>query len=282
MVTAIPDDDVSIDPEFQAMGSALAPIELRLLEESLKKEGCRDDLVVWRHLRLLLDGHNRYCFCWRHGIPYKIKLIDLPDRDSAKAWILKTQLGRRNLTDFRRAEVALQLAELDSAYATMLKSSRMREKNAGKSLPLDKLGNSVKIDTLGTAAKHAKLSRATVHKAKVIAEKAPEETKKRLRSGEAKIDPVYREVTGKPKRAAGRMPTPQFDEEVFEFFQGTASVADRDQVLTADEIALINQRQFRKIPTERRLLLIGFIAGYCVDGERPVPKAIKTKMGITG
>lgn len=39
--------EIQIDPEFQSLIPPLAPEERRQLEENLKKDGCRDPLVVW-------------------------------------------------------------------------------------------------------------------------------------------------------------------------------------------------------------------------------------------
>jgi hypothetical protein len=45
-----------------------------------------------------LDGHNRLTICREHKIPFEIKPLDLPDRQAAEAFIVKNQLGRRNLS----------------------------------------------------------------------------------------------------------------------------------------------------------------------------------------
>lgn len=47
---------------------------------------------------ILLDGHNRYEICTRHGIEFDTVDIELPDRESARDWIDANQLGRRNLS----------------------------------------------------------------------------------------------------------------------------------------------------------------------------------------
>jgi hypothetical protein len=47
---------------------------------------------------VLLDGHNRYPICQRRGIPFRTREVSLPDREAARAWVLKHQAGRRNLT----------------------------------------------------------------------------------------------------------------------------------------------------------------------------------------
>jgi hypothetical protein len=55
-------------------------------------------LVVWSEEKLLLDGHNRFELCLSHDIAYRIEEVSLPDRQAAVNWIIRNQLGRRNLT----------------------------------------------------------------------------------------------------------------------------------------------------------------------------------------
>jgi len=91
-------NDVRIDPEFRSLIPPPQPDELRLLEEALLREGCRNALVVWAGKGILLDGHNRLVMCRRHGIPYRTTEVALPDRAAAEDWIERNQLARRNLT----------------------------------------------------------------------------------------------------------------------------------------------------------------------------------------
>jgi hypothetical protein len=91
-------DDFRIDPYFQGLNPPLSGAELAALEDLLVAEGCRDALVVWEEGRVLLDGHNRYRICKRRGIPFGTRRVSLPHREAAKAWVLKHQAGRRNLT----------------------------------------------------------------------------------------------------------------------------------------------------------------------------------------
>lgn len=86
---------VRIDPEFQSLIPPLTADERALLEENIKRDGCRDALVVWNGV--LLDGHNRHEICERLGLGYRLKEIDLPSREAAADWIDTNQLGRRNL-----------------------------------------------------------------------------------------------------------------------------------------------------------------------------------------
>ncbi len=89
--------EIQIDPEFASLCPPLSPDEFETLEENIVSEGCRDALVVWAEQNTLLDGHNRKRICDEHGIDYDVIEVSLPDRDSAIAWVLRNQLGRRNL-----------------------------------------------------------------------------------------------------------------------------------------------------------------------------------------
>lgn len=88
---------VRVDPEFRDAIPALSGEELSELESSLKRDGCRDALVVWAETGVLLDGHNRLRLCEAHGITYRTTEVSLPDRSAALDWIDMNQLGRRNL-----------------------------------------------------------------------------------------------------------------------------------------------------------------------------------------
>src|SRR6478752_6290523 len=87
---------VKIDERFRSHISVLRPDEYRQLEENILAHGCQSPLIVWGDV--LLDGHNRYEICTRHGVQFHVETVNLPDFDAAIAWIEDNQLGRRNLT----------------------------------------------------------------------------------------------------------------------------------------------------------------------------------------
>jgi len=86
-----------IDPDFRALIPPLAPEELEQLEANILRDGCRDPLAVWGATGILLDGHNRYDICAKHGLSYQTTPVSLKTRDEAADWIDANQLGRRNL-----------------------------------------------------------------------------------------------------------------------------------------------------------------------------------------
>ncbi len=86
-----------IDNEFKNLLAPLTQEEFEQLEENIMREGCCDPLVVWN--RIIIDGHNRYAICMKHGIPFHIRNVHFASREAAISWICSNQLGRRNITD---------------------------------------------------------------------------------------------------------------------------------------------------------------------------------------
>ncbi len=99
-----------IDNEFKSLVRPLTEGEFSSLEESLLAEGCRDAIVTWGNI--IVDGHNRYAICSKHGIGFSTFPMEFSTRAAAKVWILKNALSRRNLTDGEKFEYALQLKEM--------------------------------------------------------------------------------------------------------------------------------------------------------------------------
>jgi site-specific DNA-methyltransferase (adenine-specific) len=85
-----------IDSEFKALIPPLAPEELAQLEANILADGCRDPLVTWQGI--LIDGHNRFAICSKHGLEFEKVEMQFPDRESVMDWMDANQLGRRNLT----------------------------------------------------------------------------------------------------------------------------------------------------------------------------------------
>jgi hypothetical protein len=92
-----------IDPEIAALLPALTHEEFAELETKVSAEEFREPLIVWKETGILLDGHHRLKLCDKHNITYSIKELSFPSREQAIQWVIDNQLGRRNLTDERRA-----------------------------------------------------------------------------------------------------------------------------------------------------------------------------------
>ena len=94
-------ENIKIDPEFRDLLCPLSEYEEKALEGTLLAHGCLSPLIVEEKLGVLIDGHNRLRLCEMHGIQYEVKTLMLGGRESAEKWIIRNQLGRRNLTPER-------------------------------------------------------------------------------------------------------------------------------------------------------------------------------------
>lgn len=186
-----------VDEGLRKLIPTLSDSEREQLEQNVKRDGCRDPLVVWAEKGALLDGHHRFEICRRFQLPYKLEKVSLKDRAAAKAWVITNQFGRRNLAPFVRAELALQLEPL------IAEKAKENQRNHGGTAPGKKKTLSQKsvevIDTQKHVAKVAGISHDTIHKAKVVAEKAPEPVKAKLRKGETTINAAYKDIKRKEK-----------------------------------------------------------------------------------
>lgn len=102
---------IVVDPGLKAYIDPLTPDEHDALERSLLKEGCRDALVLWGDL--LVDGHNRYGICQKHGIPFQtVQSTLFQSMEDVHLWMIDQHLGRRSVSDFQRGVLALRKREI--------------------------------------------------------------------------------------------------------------------------------------------------------------------------
>lgn len=97
--------ELAIDPEFASLLGELSSDEEGLLEQNLLAAGgATDPVIFWQGV--IVDGHNRYRICRKHGLKYDLlELVNLTSRESVKRWICHRQLGRRNLAPKRAASL---------------------------------------------------------------------------------------------------------------------------------------------------------------------------------
>jgi N6-adenosine-specific RNA methylase IME4 len=184
---------MQIDNEFKHLIPALQPEEYALLEKSIISEGIREPLIIWQGI--LIDGHNRYEISQKHNVSYKTLEKDFASRDDVKIWIINNQLGRRNISAYDRSRLALQLEPL---IAVRAKENYLE--NVGRPSKSCQKSDTIKIDTKRELAKVANVSHDTIAKVKVIEEKATEEVKQKLSSGEVSINSVYQDIKKEERR----------------------------------------------------------------------------------
>lgn len=182
--------DLTVDPEFRDLIPPLNEEELKLLEESLVADGCESPIIVWNGA--IIDGHNRYAICRKHDIPFSIQEKHFDTRDEVMLWMLRNQLGRRNLNNYQRVELVLKFEPLVKNAA----EQRMMAGKAANPVPTLAQGQT-KGRTRDHLSEAAGVSHGTFAKAKKLVQSADEETKRELRAGKVTVNRAYTELLEK-------------------------------------------------------------------------------------
>lgn len=231
--------ELTIDEELRKLIPPLDSEERRLLEESILRDGCRHPLIVWEKdgQRILIDGHNRYDICRTHGAEFDIEIQPFEDRTQVILWMIENQMGRRNLADIdrinlaRRKEDIVRLKakanQLEGQKAGGLTAGNGREKT--ESSLLAKLPESNSVNTRKEVAKAAGVGERTYDAGKLILEAAEkgeitEDEVEAIRRKEKSIHRVAKDIKENRKK---QQRTQQREE-------AKAKAVVHDQVLVGD------------------------------------------------
>ena len=84
--------NIVVNEELKAYIEPLTPDEHEALERSILAEGCRDALVLWGDV--LVDGHNRYGICQKHGLPFQtVQNPRFQSMEDVHLWMIDQHLG---------------------------------------------------------------------------------------------------------------------------------------------------------------------------------------------
>jgi len=187
---------LKIKEEFKELIPSLSADEYFQLEDNILKEGIREPIITWNDY--IIDGHNRFDIATRFNLEYETKSKHFKDKEEVKEWMILNQLGRRNLSNYDRSILALQITDM------FIKKAKENLKSSGENYGkgCQKSDKAIdKIDTKKELAKVANVSHDTIAKVKKIQEKAPEEIKAKLRTGEVSINAAYKEIKKEEKKA---------------------------------------------------------------------------------
>lgn len=193
-----------VDEELERVAPPLAENELEILKADILEHGCKFPLIVWGDT--IVDGHNRYRICKEADIPFAVEQMEFADKTEAKLWIVKNQLGRRNLKDYQRCEMVLPLEE--EIKADVEKRRRAAISVYRKTGETDSTLNQSKR-SLEMIADLAGVSVGTLFKVKLIISKGNDEQKSLLRSGEKTINYVYSKIRDREKPVQKKQPEPE-------------------------------------------------------------------------
>jgi N6-adenosine-specific RNA methylase IME4 len=142
-------------------------------------------VLTWNGI--LIDGHNRYEICTKHGLAFSVVEKEFASESNVKEWMINNQFGRRNLSNYQRSVLAL---ELESVF-----SERAKEQQIRKPESVIQISEEQKpIVAIKEVAKIANVSHDTIAKVKKIEAVASEEVKERLNSGEISINEAYKGI----------------------------------------------------------------------------------------
>lgn len=182
--------NIVVNEDLKAYIDPLTQDEHDALERSLLAEGCRDALVLWGDI--LVDGHNRYGICMKHGLPFQtVQNTRFQSIEDVHLWMIDQHLGRRSVSDYQRGVLALRKKEL---IAKALKEFPAPAP-AAEGAPADPSAPPVampppppKLDTREAIAKAARLSSSQVVMIEKIQKQAAPELVQAVKSGTISIN----------------------------------------------------------------------------------------------
>ena len=171
--------NIVVNEELKAYIEPLTPDEHDALERSILTEGCRDALVLWGDV--LVDGHNRYGICQKHGLPFQtVQNPRFQSLEDVHLWMIDQHLGRRSVSDFQRGVLALRKREIIAARKAQAPEATDAEPTA---LPAPQPLNSREA-----IAKAARLSSSQVVMIEKIQKQAAPELVAAVKSGTISIN----------------------------------------------------------------------------------------------
>ena len=181
---------IEIKEEFKKLIPPLTTEEYKQLEDNCLEEGIREKIILWNNY--IIDGHNRYNIAKQWNLEFETESKNFSSEEAVKEWMILNQFGRRNLSNYQRSVLALQLEDVFRAKA------KEKQKEAGGALP--QISAKAPIETRKELSKVAAVSHDTIAKVKKIQEKAPEEIKAKLATGEVSINAAYKEIKKEEKK----------------------------------------------------------------------------------
>lgn len=171
---------IIINEVLRAYIDPLTSNEYAALERSLLAEGCRDALVLWGET--LIDGHNRYAICQKHGIEFKtMQNSSFASIEDVMLWMIDNHLARRSVSDFQRGVLALRKKEI--VASKVVAPPAAAEEGGAPAQPVE-----TPLSKREDIAKMARVSSNTISQIEKIQKEATPELVEAVRSGTISIN----------------------------------------------------------------------------------------------
>jgi ParB-like chromosome segregation protein Spo0J len=186
---------IKINPEYSKLLNPLSNLDYEAMKNSIKEDGLHYSIIV-NSKGEILDGHHRYKI-WKEleiilPIKYEIKYFEDPLKE--KRFVIDSNLKRRQLNDFEKAELAYKREDIYKEQARIRQLSKLN--NVKDKLPLGSSDHNdqEKGRVIEVISKRQGLSPKTYQRAKTIIENGEEETKEKLRQGKSTISKEYKKI----------------------------------------------------------------------------------------
>lgn len=179
---------LKIDEQLRDVLIPLSPEKKADLEASILQYGCVEPIITWNGV--IVDGHNRYEICTKHGIPFETKEHPFADMLEARLWVWNTLKNSREATIFEKCEMVMKFRRDVQADAF----KRMIEGKENPGVP----GREGRTDAI--LGKLAGVGEKVMWQAMKLHDEADDGLLQELRSGKIGIKPAYNKLTGKKKK----------------------------------------------------------------------------------
>jgi hypothetical protein len=224
-----------VDPEYEALVPRPSREAYLALRESIRKDGQLVPIIVNENF-VVLDGHQRLRACNELGITPAYDMATFPSRLEEKAFVIKTNLVRRQMKPIERIELVCKLEAIEKEKA---KARQLAPLLRGRKPPLAQNcadGEKERGKVSAILAKAAGVSQTTLEEGKYVLKHGTPAQISRIRYSGATIHGTYKLL-----RTAAKLPftgkVVQVSEAVQLIHGDYRTVTDRD--LAQTQIKLI-------------------------------------------
>lgn len=90
-----------VSPIFSKLLDVHTEASLKELRASIAAEGVRDPIIVWKGQNVIVDGHTRFKIATELKKSFKTIEMEFANSAAVETWMIRNQLGRRNLSPER-------------------------------------------------------------------------------------------------------------------------------------------------------------------------------------
>jgi DNA modification methylase len=220
---------MKIKEEFKKLIPPLTADEYSQLEANCISDGIRDAILTWNGF--IIDGHNRYEISQKHNLKFNTEEKYFENENDVKEWMINNQFGRRNLSNYQRSVLAL---ELENVFKEKAKENQIRKPDFVPQISAEQ-----KFETRKELAKVANVSHDTIAKVKTIQQKAAPEVKAKLETGEVSINQAYQEIKKEEKKK-------NFEEQKKAFNQEIKPANLNQQIIFGDSVTELQKLEKNK------------------------------------